>query len=242
MKNPFTVTAQSATHSARSGFLKTAHGTIETPIFMPVGTLGTVKALTPEELTALGSQIILGNTYHLYLRPGCEVIDLFKGLHRFMHWSGPILTDSGGFQVFSLAKLAKISDEGYAFQSHIDGSSHLFTPEKAVAIQDRLNSDIHMCLDQCLPYPSDKEQTLQALELTHRWAKRCKTQWQNETDQRNHLFGIVQGGMFSDLRKIAAQQMAGDRFPRICHRWPKRGRTQRIDDGDGRSHPASFTR
>ncbi len=213
MNSPFTLTAQSTTHRARSGLLKTAHGVIKTPIFMPVGTLGTVKALTPEELTTLGSQIILGNTYHLYLRPGCEVIDRFKGLHRFMHWSGPILTDSGGFQVFSLAKLAKISDEGYAFQSHIDGSSHLFTPEKAVAIQDRLNSDIHMCLDQCLPYPSDRAQTLRALDLTQRWAARCHAYWQDETDQRNLLFGIVQGGMFADLRELAAQQMAEVDFP-----------------------------
>ena len=213
MTSSFSITNQSTTHSARTGLLETAHGTIATPIFMPVGTLGTVKSLTPEDLTDLGSQIILSNTYHLYLRPGCEVIKKFKGLHRFMHWSGPILTDSGGFQVFSLAKLAKINDEGYAFQSHIDGSSHLFTPEKAVAIQDCFNSDVHMCLDQCLPYPSDRETTREALELTTRWARRCKDQWQNETDQRNHLFGIVQGGMFADLRQLSAEQLVAIDFP-----------------------------
>jgi len=207
MNPPFTRTAQSTVHSARAGLLTTAHGTVETPVFMPVGTLGTVKSVTPEDLTGLGSQIILGNTYHLYLRPGCKVIEQFNGLHQFMHWSGPILTDSGGFQIFSMAKLAKLSEEGYAFQSHIDGSKHLLTPEKAVDIQNCLNSDIHMCLDQCPPYPSSHAETLNAVELTHRWAKRCKTHWLQATEQSNHLFGIVQGGMFADLRKKSAGQL-----------------------------------
>ena len=144
----FQVIAESTKSRARAGVLETSHGRVETPIFMPVGTLASVKSMAPEDLVQCGAQIILGNTYHLYLRPGCDVIDQFSGLHGFMHWDRPILTDSGGFQVFSLAKLSKITDEGYAFQSHIDGSRHLFTPEKAIEIQACLNSDIMMCLDR----------------------------------------------------------------------------------------------
>ncbi|MCP4747570.1 MAG: tRNA guanosine(34) transglycosylase Tgt [Desulfobacteraceae bacterium] len=198
---------------ARAGVLKTAHGEIETPIFMPVGTQATVKALSSEELDTIGAQIILGNTYHLYLRPGCEVIEKFEGLHRFMNWPKPILTDSGGFQVFSLAKLSKISEQGYAFQSHLDGGArHLLTPEKAVEVQMTLNSDIMMCLDQCIAYPSDYAQAKQALELTTRWAGRCKTAWR-AGGEKNHLFGIVQGGMYKDLRTESAAQITDIGFP-----------------------------
>ena len=154
---------------------------------MPVGTLGTVKSLSPEELVEAGAQIILGNTYHLYLRPGCDVIRKFDGLHRFIHWDRPILTDSGGFQVFSLAKLAKIS-EGVSFQSHIDGSKHLLTPEKAIEIQTCLGSDIIMCLDQCIQYPATKEQCREALETTTQWAQRCKQAWQETENWIPTLF------------------------------------------------------
>ena len=199
--------------SARAGLLIANHGQIETPVFMPVGTQATVKALTPEELKEAGAQIILGNTYHLYLRPGTEIVGRFDGLHRFMHWDRPILTDSGGFQVFSLAKLRKLTEEGYRFQSHIDGSRHLFTPETSIEVQICLNSDIIMCLDQCLEYPATHEQAVEALELTTRWAKRCKTHWEAQTGRRNHLFGIVQGGMFADLRQQSAEEIMEIDFP-----------------------------
>ncbi|MGD9367271.1 MAG: tRNA guanosine(34) transglycosylase Tgt [Desulfobacteraceae bacterium] len=199
--------------SARAGVLNTEHGKIQTPIFMPVGTQATVKALTPEELKALGAQIILGNTYHLYLRPGTRVIDRFGGLHDFMHWSGPILTDSGGFQVFSLASLSRISEQGYAFQSHIDGGArHLLTPEKSIDVQLALNSDIVMCLDQCIAHPSGHQDAEAALSLTTRWAKRCKAQWLANGD-KNHLFGIIQGGMYPDLRTRSVSEIAEVGFP-----------------------------
>jgi queuine tRNA-ribosyltransferase len=159
---------------ARRGTIATSRGSIQTPVFMPVGTLGTVKAVSPEELRDCGAQIILGNTYHLYLRPGCDIIDRFGGLHQFMNWSGPILTDSGGFQVFSLAGLRKISEEGAEFQSHIDGSRHMLTPEKSVDIQLSLDSDIMMCLDQCIQYPAEEDEVRAAMELTTRWAGRCR--------------------------------------------------------------------
>ena len=203
----FEVIAQSSESRARAGVLQTTHGTIETPIFMPVGTLGSVKSLSPEELVESGAQIILGNTYHLYLRPGCEVIGKFKGLHRFMNWAKPLLTDSGGFQVFSLAKLAKISQQGVTFQSHIDGSKHQLTPEKVIEIQTCLDSDIMMCLDQCIEYPATREQCREALEITTLWAQRCRQTWQASQDGRNALFGIVQGGMFTDLRRRSAEEL-----------------------------------
>ncbi|RTZ97203.1 MAG: tRNA guanosine(34) transglycosylase Tgt [Deltaproteobacteria bacterium] len=209
----FTLQATSSTSRARTGKITTVHGAIKTPVFMPVGTLATVKSLTPEDLEAAGAQIILGNTYHLYLRPGCGVIDLFGGIHRFMHWDRPILTDSGGFQVFSLARLSKLSDEGYAFQSHIDGSRHLLTPEKAVDIQLCLNSDIMMCLDQCAPYPATRTEIRQSLELTTHWAERCHRAWTGADRPQNSLFGIVQGGMFSDLRRQSAQALVDIGFP-----------------------------
>jgi len=197
----FKIIAKSKTTRARAGLLQTAHGEVKTPIFMPVGTLGTVKSLSPEELKACGAQIILGNTYHLYLRPGCDVIRSFNGLHDFMHWDGPILTDSGGFQVFSLAKLRKVTDEGALFQSHIDGSQHMLSPEKSVEIQQCLGSDIVMCLDECIKHPAERNDAQKALRQTTQWAKRCKDAFK---DEKNALFGIVQGGMFKDLREMSA--------------------------------------
>jgi len=203
----FEIVAKSSTTRARAAVIQTAHGPVETPVFMPVGTQATVKSLTPEELLSAGAQIILGNTYHLYLRPGCDVIDQFNGLHRFMGWSGPILTDSGGFQIFSLARLAKISEEGVAFQSHIDGTRHLLTPEKAVEIQTCLGSDIIMCLDNCIQYPAEREPVRRAFEITTRWAERCKAAWKSRVNSDGALFGIVQGGMFKDLRQRAAESL-----------------------------------
>jgi queuine tRNA-ribosyltransferase len=197
---------------ARTGIIQTVHGKIETPVFMPVGTLGTVKSVSPEELVACRAQIILGNTYHLFLRPGCDIIRKFSGLHGFMNWAGPILTDSGGFQVFSLAKLVKIDEKGADFQSHIDGTRHVLTPEKAIDIQIDLNSDIAMCLDHCIEYPTGKANARQALELTARWGARCKKQWQEKADNKNALFGIVQGGMYTDLREISVDMMTAIGF------------------------------
>jgi len=191
----------------RAGRMTTRHGVVDTPVFMPVGTRGTVKSLTGEDLRRAGAQIILGNTYHLYLKPGCEVIEKFAGLHRFMHWDGPILTDSGGFQVFSLAALSQVNDDGAAFRSHIDGSAHLLTPEKAVEIQVCLDSDIIMCLDQCLRYPADRQQASSALDLTTRWAARCRQRWTERSDAAHALFGIVQGGMYPDLRREAVERL-----------------------------------
>jgi queuine tRNA-ribosyltransferase len=209
----FKISSQSTETAARCGSFQTLHGNVATPVFMPVGTLGTVKALTPEDLLQAGAQIILGNTYHLYLRPGCEVIQPFGGLHRFMHWPGPILTDSGGFQIFSLAKLLKMSEDGATFQSHIDGSRHLLTPETSIEIQITLDSDIIMCLDQCIAYPAAREDARAALELTTRWAQRCHATWQTKARPGAALFGIVQGGMFSDLRRQSAEALMAMDFP-----------------------------
>ncbi len=209
----FEVIKKSEKNRARAGILQTNHGEIQTPIFMPVGTAGSVKAVSVEELAECKAQIILGNTYHLYLRPGTDVIETFGGLHDFINWDKPILTDSGGFQFFSLARLTKRTEEGVKFQSHLNGSRHTFTPEKAVEIQDKLNSDIMMCLDECLAYPADYESTRESLELTTRWAKRCYDYWKNETQSTNHLFGIVQGGMYEDLRVESAQALAEIDFP-----------------------------
>jgi len=213
LAHSFKLVTTSENAKARAGKLELLHGTVNTPIFMPVGTLGTVKALSPEELKDAGAQIILGNTYHLYLRPGTEVIDLFSGLHRFMNWDRPILTDSGGFQVFSLAKLTKITEEGANFQSHIDGSRHLLTPEKSVEVQISLDSDILMCLDQCIPYPAEEKQAKDALELTTRWTLRCKQTWEEKSQRKNMLFGIVQGGMYENLRRQSAEQLRELDFP-----------------------------
>ncbi len=209
----FEIQARSGETAARCGCFQTAHGEVRTPVFMPVGTLGSVKALTPEELKDAGAQIILGNTYHLNLRPGVDVIRHFEGLHRFMHWDGPILTDSGGFQVFSLAKLQKITEEGAAFQSHIDGSRHMLTPESAVEIQIALDADIMMPLDWCIGYPAERADVLAAVERTTRWAERCRTVWQAKARPQAALFGIVQGGMFDDLRRRSAEALVALDLP-----------------------------
>jgi len=184
---------------ARAGLLHTNHGVIETPVFMPVGTAGTVKALTPDLLKLLGTQIILSNTYHLYLRPGMEIIKKAGGLHSFINWNGPILTDSGGYQVFSLNKLSKISDDGVSFQSHLDGSSHFFTPEKIYEIQEILGSDIIMPLDECVPWPVSYKAADKAVERTTKWLSRVA--------QKERLFGIMQGSLFKDLRERSAKEI-----------------------------------
>lgn len=190
---------------ARRGRVNTPHGSIETPVFMPVGTAGTVKAMKPEEVRDMGAQIILGNTYHLYLRPGHEVVKAAGGLHKFMNWERAILTDSGGFQVFSLGAMRKISEEGVEFRSHIDGSKHMLSPEKSMEIQNALGSDIMMAFDECAPYPADRNYVKNSLERTTRWLKRCK-EYHKNTEQQS-LFGIMQGGMYKDLRKQSAEEI-----------------------------------
>ena len=186
---------------ARRGRLTFPRGTIETPAFMPVGTYGTVKAMTPEELKGIGAEIILGNTFHLMLRPGTEIVRLHGDLHEFMHWDKPILTDSGGFQVFSLAEMRKISEEGVRFQSPVDGRKILMTPESSMQVQRELGSDIVMIFDECTPYPATYEQAHDSMQLSLRWAKRSKDAHANNPSA---LFGIVQGGMYEQLRKISA--------------------------------------
>ncbi len=183
---------------ARRGRLTLAHGVVETPVFMPVGTYGTVKAMAPNELEMLGAQIVLGNTFHLWLRPGIEVVKAHGGLHRFMGWAFPILTDSGGFQVFSLGPLRKVREDGVAFTSPVDGDRLLLTPEISIEIQRAFDSDVAMVFDECTPYPASRDEAARSMELSLRWARRCKTA--NE-GSRNALFGIVQGGMFEDLRE-----------------------------------------
>ena len=195
--------------SARRGRLQTAHGTVETPIFMPVGTRATVKTLDGADLKALQSQIILGNTYHLNLRPGMETIRAAGGLHAFMGWDLPILTDSGGFQVFSLAKMAKIEEDGVAFQSHIDGAPLFLGPREAMAIQRDLASDIAMVFDDCPPYPAEREQVHGAVERTTRWARECRDQNRAEGQL---VFGIVQGGCYEDLREQSAREITAIDF------------------------------
>jgi queuine tRNA-ribosyltransferase len=195
---------------ARAGEFSTAHGVIETPIFMPVGTQATVKAMTPEELEDLGAQIILGNTYHLYMRPGEDIVHEAGGLHKFMNWHHPILTDSGGFQVFSLADLRKITDDGVEFRSHIDGSTHFMRPEDSMEIQQKLGSDIAMVFDECVPWPTTKEYSQEAVERTIKWAKRCKEYHSLESQA---LFGIVQGSMFEDQRIECMKRLQDIDFP-----------------------------
>ena len=189
---------------ARCGRLRTPHGDVATPVFCPVGTQGSVKALGPDDLAAANVQMVLSNTYHLFLRPGHQLIAEFGGLHQFMGWPRPILTDSGGFQVYSLNELATVSEEGVVFASHLDGARHLMTPERAVEVQEALGADIIMAFDECLRYPASYEATRQSMELTGRWAQRCRTAKRRD-DQA--LFGIVQGGMFADLRTASAEQM-----------------------------------
>ncbi len=195
---------------ARRGRLHTARGTVETPVFMPVGTQASVKALLPAEAAAQGTEIILCNTYHLYLRPGHELIRDLGGLHRFMAWDGPILTDSGGFQVFSLAALREVTDEGVVFQSHLDGSRHFLGPEKTIEIQRALGADVIMPLDECVRYPTTYDYARAALDRTHRWARRCRTAHPGETPA---LFGILQGSIFPDLRERSALELTRLDFP-----------------------------
>jgi len=195
---------------SRTGIIETHRGAINTPAFMPVGTQGTVKAMSSEELKEIGSEIILCNTYHLYLRPGHEIIHKLGGLHGFINWKGPILTDSGGFQVYSLSSLRKIKEDGVEFRSHIDGSLHFLTPEKAMEIQAMLDSDIAMAFDECTPYPAEYNYAVKSLELTTKWAMRCK-EFMNSADYRASelpsLFGIIQGGMYKDLRKRGLEEL-----------------------------------
>ena len=204
MKFGFQLLAQDPLTKARLGSIITSRGTIPTPVFMPVGTQATVKALTPEELKDMDVGLILANTYHLYLRPGHDIIQRLGGLHRFMNWDGAILTDSGGFQVYSLSKLRKITPEGVRFQSHLDGSTHVLTPEAAISIQEALGADIVMCLDECTPYPADRQYTEQSARLTREWAVRCRN---TKTGNGQALFGISQGGMHRDLRRSSAREI-----------------------------------
>ena len=216
MAEIFELLAQDRHSKARHGRLATAHGVIETPAFMPVGTQGSVKAVSPQELRDLEAQIVLGNTYHLFVRPGLDVIRHFGGLHRFTNWNGPILTDSGGYQIFSLAKLRKITEEGVHFQNHLDGTPTFISPEIAMQIQAALGSDIGMVLDECVPYPCQYDYAARSLEMTTRWAKRCKeanvqrstSNAQRSMPERRQLtFGIVQGATFEELRKQSAQAL-----------------------------------
>jgi len=199
---------------ARAGVIDTPHGQVNTPVFMPVGTKATVKAMSPEELEEVGSEIILGNTYHLYLRPGHDVIEEAGGLHEFMAWPRPILTDSGGFQVFSLSSLRELSDDGVVFRSHIDGSKHEFTPERSIEIQHSLGADIIMAFDDCAPYPCSEERAAEAVERTTRWAQRC---WEKHLNagraDRQALFGIVQGSVYPALRKRSTRDLLEIPFP-----------------------------
>jgi len=195
---------QDSSSSARTGTLQTLHYTLETPAFMPVATGGSVKALTPEDLIHCGVEIIVANTYHLYLRPGHKIIERLGGLHKFMNWNRTILTDSGGFQAYSMVEFRKITENGITFRSLINGSEHILTPELAMEIQNSLGSDIAMILDECLPYPATMEETARSMELTLLWAKRCKSAHRGENQA---LFGIVQGGMFKNLRRECTEQM-----------------------------------
>ena len=205
----FTLLKTDSNTLARAGLFSTPHGEIPLPTFAPVGTQATVKTISPHELHELGANLILGNTYHLYLRPGADLIARLGGLHSFMSWDGPILTDSGGFQVFSLSELRRIDDDGVTFRSHIDGSKHRFTPEKAIAIQEQLGADIIMAFDECAE-PYDRAYNKAALVRTHAWAKRCRAA-QTRPDQA--LFGIVQGGVFADLRQQSARFLTDLDFP-----------------------------
>ena len=205
----FTIEKQS--QNARAGYIDTIHGRINTPIFMPVGTVATVKAMSPMELKEINAQIILSNTYHCYLRPGHELIKRAGGLHGFMNWDRPILTDSGGFQVMSLAGLRKITPDGVKFQSHIDGSYHFYTPEKVIEIQNALGADIIMSFDECPPFSADRKYIEKSLDMTLAWAKRGKLAHQNTDNQA--LFGIVQGGIYNDLRRKSAESLIEIDFP-----------------------------
>jgi queuine tRNA-ribosyltransferase len=222
----FELLFESASSGARLGRLHTAHGTVDTPVFAPVGTQGAVKTLLSEDLEKLNTQLILGNTYHLYLRPGMDVINQVGGLHNFMSWKQAILTDSGGYQVFSMEQLRKISEEGVEFRSHIDGSLHFFSPEKATEVQLMLGSDIMMCFDECPPYPCNPDRAREALEITNRWAERCKHSWQSGMSEGSRsaaweklpgsnpqLWGITQGAIYPELRRESTLSLVDLDFP-----------------------------
>jgi queuine tRNA-ribosyltransferase len=206
---PFSFELIAQDGNARAGIFHTPHGDILTPIFAPVGTQATVKAVTPTQLCEIGAQLVLANTYHLYLRPGADLVAEMGGLHQFMHWNRPILTDSGGFQVFSLAEMRKIDDDGVTFKSHIDGSTHRLTPEKSIEIQEKLGADIIMAFDECAP-PYNRAYTQEAMNRTHAWAERCQ---RAHTRPEQALFGIIQGGSFSDLRQQSAGFLTTLDFP-----------------------------
>lgn len=213
---PFTLHQKDSSTAARLGTLDLPHGRVPTPIFMPVGTQGSVKTMHPQDLETLGARIILGNTYHLSLRPGSALIREMGGLHRFSSWNRPILTDSGGFQVWSLAKLRKITEEGVRFQNHLDGAYMMLSPERSMEIQADLGSDIAMLFDECPPYPCDRKYAEASLGYTLRWARRCKD-WVQEHrprsgEGRQHHFGIVQGSVYADLRKRCAEELAAMEF------------------------------
>lgn len=210
----FRIIAECPVTGARAGEFITPHGVIKTPVFMPVGTLATVKAMSPEELKEISSQIILGNTYHLFLRPGPEILSEAGGLHRFMNWNRPILTDSGGFQVFSLARLQKITDENVMCRSHIDGSQLIMSPEWSMQMQGVLGSDIAMCFDQCTEYPASHEKAEEAVNRTALWAKRSREYFMSHNDiEKQALFGIIQGSTYEDLRRKSAEQIISLDFP-----------------------------
>lgn len=209
----FKIDAHDRDSAARTGILQTPHGVVETPVFMPVGTQASVKALSQEDLREIGASIILSNAYHLYLRPGTEIIGKAGGLHGFMNWDRPILTDSGGFQVFSLAQMRKITPDGVRFQSHIDGSRHFLRPEDATDVQIALGADIIMCFDECTPYPATHETAADSMRMTMAWAARCKHRWTEREAHRQALFGIVQGSVYEDLRAESAQRLVEIGFP-----------------------------
>ncbi len=213
MTNPFAFTLKAQDGGARLGEIATSRGTIRTPAFMPVGTAATVKAMFTDSVKATGADIILGNTYHLMLRPGAERVARLGGLHKFMNWSGPILTDSGGFQVMSLAQLRKISEEGVTFQSHIDGSSHHLTPERSIEIQTLLGADIQMQFDECTPFPAAFEDARASMELSLRWAERSRAAFERMAGVHQALFGIVQGSTYPDLRARSAEALTAMDFP-----------------------------
>jgi len=209
----FEVVAKSKKSKARVGKLTTPHGVVNTPAFMPIGTQGTVKTLTPRDLHEIGAEIILSNTYHLNLRPGPELIKEAGGLHKFINWDKPILTDSGGFQVFSLAHMRKVTDAGVEFTSHIDGSKHFLTPEKVLEIQSAFGSDIMMPLDECVAYPCDKKTAEEALVRTTKWVRESKQYAASSEQEKGALFGIIQGSTYKDLRKRSAEEIAALDFP-----------------------------
>jgi len=213
MTTPFAFTLKARDGGARLGEIATSRGNIRTPAFMPVGTAATVKAMFTDSVKATGADIILGNTYHLMLRPGAERVARLGGLHKFMNWSGPILTDSGGYQVMSLAQLRKISEEGVTFQSHIDGSSHHLTPERSIEIQTLLGADIQMQFDECTPFPATLDEARASMELSLRWAERSRAAFERMAGAHQALFGIVQGSIFADLRARSAEALAAMDFP-----------------------------